>query len=815
MNHRIFFPLLCFIFTALFLPDQNLIRAASNDEIIYLNFWGFSNTQAEQGRMAQVREFNRQNPKIQVIIGTPGGRGGMDPQKLMTAIVGGTPPDVVMQDRFAVGGWASRDAFLPLDDLISNPETNPPDNRHIVPENFFSACWNEALYRNKIYAIPFDTDARILYYNRDLFRKKGMDPDRPPEWWDELWPYAKKLNFFDNKGDYQAMGFIPLFGNSGLYLYGWQNDGQFLSPDGRTCTLNEPRITEALTFITALYDSLGGREKVVSRFEASWQGSSGSTMTDPFLNDKVVMKIDGSWYLQTLVRYRPDLDFGVAPAPVPRGKQHITWSGGFSFVIPVGCRHVNEAWQFIRWMVSPEGAVFEYEHQKAYNDSVGFPESIPYIHANRPCNDTLRQVFQTDKPAIRRAYELCMDMMGQSRYRPVTPAGQVLWDNVTRSEELSTYHVYPPQEALNQGTAKVQAEIDALLKEPTAPLWNFPITFFSLALVLIGLLLWGLVRLLRFRRLSRMQWQEIKAGYFFAMPWFVGFIMLMLGPMVISFLFSFSEYDVLHPARFVGLDNFINLVGFHRSADSSGIFGYVPNDPLFWKSLGNTFYLVLIGLPLSLVVGLSIALLLNKDIKGIPAYRTLYYLPSIVPVVATAILWNFFLNPKSGLINYLLGLAGIYGPNWTGDAAWTKMCVIFMLLWGAGGSMIIWLAGLKNIPRSMYEASEIDGASTFQQFWRITIPILTPTIFFNLIMGTIGYFQIFTQAYVLIGNSTTSAGPKDSLLFYVLYLFNSAFQFFKMGYASAMAWILFLIILILTLLNFKLANRWVHYGGGE
>lgn len=791
------------------------LNAASKDDVVYLRFWGFGNTQQEQGRMAQVREFNRRNPNIQVIIGTPGGRGGMDPQKLMTAIVGGSPPDVVLQDRFAVGGWASRDAFLPLDSLIHHPATNPPDSLHINPANFFSACWNEALYKGKVYAIPFDTDARILYYNRKLFRQKGLDPDRPPQWWDELWPFAKKLCFFDAAGDYETMGFIPLFGNSGLYMYAWQNGGKFLSADGRTCSLNEPRIVAALDFIVSLYDSLGGREKVVSRFEASWKGSSGLTLADPFLNDKVAMKIDGSWYLQTIARYKPDFELGVAPAPVPRGKEHITWSGGFSFVIPVGCRYVEEAWQFIRWMVSPAGAVFEYEHQKAYNESVGYPYSIPYIHANRPCNDTLRQVFQTDKPALQRGYELCMEMMPHSRFRPVTPAGQILWDNVTRAEDLSTYHEYSTQEALDRGTAKVQEELDYLLKEPTAPLWNFQTTFLLLLFAFLALLAWGLARLLRYRNQSRMQWQEIKAGYFFAAPWFAGFLLLMLGPMITSFLFSFSEYDVLHPARFVGLENFINLVGFHPSANGSGIFGYQPNDPLFWKSLGNTFYLVLIGLPLNLVVGLSIALLLNKDIRGIPAYRTLYYLPAIVPVVATAILWNFFLNPKSGLINYLLGLVGIYGPNWTGDAAWTKMCVIFMLLWGAGGSMIIWLAGLKNIPQSLYEASEIDGANSWQQFWRITIPVLTPTIFFNLIMGTIAYFQIFTQAYVLIGNSTTTAGPKDSLLFYVLYLFNSAFQFFKMGYASAMAWILFVIILLLTLFNFKLAHRWVHYEGGD
>ncbi|MBN1351559.1 extracellular solute-binding protein [candidate division KSB1 bacterium] len=807
-SQRIFFCIFLFYFA---------IVARADDDVVRLRFWGMHDTQDMKGRIAQIWEFNQRNPKIQVVIGTPGGRGDMDPQKLMTAIAGGDPPEVVRQDRFAVSGWAARGAFLPLDSLIYSPKHNPRDSLYIDPDDFYEACWNEAVYNDKLYAIPYVTDDRILYYNKQLFRLKGLDPEKPPRYWDELWEFSKTLTFYDQEGDYATIGFIPLFGNNGLYMYGWQNGGKFMSPDGRTCTLNHPRNIEALEFIVALYDSLGGREEKVSRFEATWSGATGGggTMAEPFINEKVAMKIDGSWYLQTLARYSPDMDIGVAPAPVPRGEPFMTWSGGFSLVIPVGCKNVAEAWQFIRWMVSPAGATFEYLQQKKYNDSVGFPYSIPYISARPSNNDTLRTLFKTDKPALRQGYELCMDMMKVSRYRPVTPAGQTLWDNVTRATDLATYHEFSPREALDRGTATVQAELDHLFGEPVSPVWNISTTLMAFALVFLVAVIWGIFRIFRYRRTSLIAWHEMQAGYLFALPWLIGFTLLTLGPMVVSLLFSFSEYDVLHQARFIGLDNFKNLLGFHKSIESGGIAGYVANDPLFWKSLWNTVYISLIGVPLSLVVGLSIALLLNKDVKGIPLYRTLYYLPSIVPVIATAILWSFFLNPKSGLVNYMLKIVGIRGPNWTGDASWTKMCVVLMLLWGAGGSMVIWLAGLKNIPRTLYEASEIDGANLWQKFWRITLPILTPTIFFNLIMGIISYFQIFTQAYVLIGNNTTTAGPKDSLLFYVLYLFNSAFQHFKMGYASAMAWILFLLILILTLINFKLAPRWVHYGGGD
>ncbi len=782
-------------------------------KVIHLSLWGLSDTQDHRGRIAQVAAFNRRHPHLKVVVGTPGGRGGMDPQKLMTAIVGGTPPDIVIQDRFAVGGWAARGAFLSLDSLIADVTANPHDSLHIDPNDFYAACWNEARYQNQLFAIPYDTDDRILYFNKKMFRQHGLDPNRPPRDWDELQVYAKKLSTYDQRGDFLSIGFIPLFGNNGLYLYGWQNNGTFMSPDGRTCTLNAPEIVTALQYLVALYDSLGGREAKVSRFEAGVTG--GGTLADPFINDKVAMKIDGSWYLQTLARYRPDMDFGVTPAPGPRGQEPITWSGGFAFVIPVGCRHLAEAWHFIRWMVSPAGAVYEFQEQKAYNQKVGFPYSIPYISARISCNDTLRQVFQIDKPAIRAGYELCHQMMPRSRYRPVTPAGQTLWDYVTRAADLATYHEYSPQVALDQAAASVQKELDILLKAPTAPIWELNTIFAYLSGVIGLLLLVGIGYLWRCRQKRKLDWPEMRAGYLFALPWFMGFLLLTLGPMLASVLFSLSDYDMLHPPRFVGLENFKTMLGFHLNSESGNPAVWHSNDPLFWKSLWNTLFISVLGVPLSLIVGLSIALLLNKDVKGIPLFRTLYYLPSIVPVVATAILWNFFLNPQSGLVNYLLNLIGIRGPNWTGDAQWTKLAIVLMLLWGAGGSMVIWLAGLKNIPRSFYEAAEIDGANTWQKFWRITLPVLSPTIFFNLIMGIISYFQIFTQAYILIGNITTTAGPKDSLLFYVLYLFNAAFQYFKMGYASAMAWILLLIILLLTLVNFKLANRWVYYSGEE
>lgn len=293
---------------------------------------------------------------------------------------------------------------------------------------------------------------------------------------------------------------------------------------------------------------------------------------------------------------------------------------------------------------------------------------------------------------------------------------------------------------------------------------------------------------------SKLLREEYRAGYMFALPWLLGFLIFTLGPLLVSIYLSFTSYDVLNPPKFIGLENYRTL----------------SRDPLFWKSLYNTFYMVIIGVPVNIIVAFGIALLLNVELKGIALYRAIYYLPSITPVVASSILWLWILNADFGILNTTLAMFGIRGPNWLADPSWAKLAIIMMGAWQAGGNMLIYLAGLKGIPVQLYEAAEIDGAGTWYKFWRITIPMISPTLFFNLIMGIIGTFQIFTQAYIMTGG-----GPLDSTLFYVYYLFNNAFSYFKMGYACSMAWILFLIILALTAIQFKLASRWVYYEAGE
>ena len=293
-------------------------------------------------------------------------------------------------------------------------------------------------------------------------------------------------------------------------------------------------------------------------------------------------------------------------------------------------------------------------------------------------------------------------------------------------------------------------------------------------------------------RLSR--WKSNRwIGWLFIMPWFIGFLWFDVLPLFLNVYLSFTDFSV--GAK---IPNWIGLANYQE---------FFKGDHLIGVSLVNTLYYIGVHVPLLIIFAFSLALLLNANIRGRGAYRTLFYLPSLVPVVASSIIWIFMLRTRDGLINQVLGLVGIKAIPWLQRPEWSKPALILMSLWGFGGQMVIYLAGLQGISQELYEASDIDGANGLQKLFRITVPLMTPTIFFNLIMSIIGSFQVFAAAYIM-----TNGGPLKSTLFYMLHLYNNAFRYFKMGYASAMALILFLIILTLTLIVNRTSERWVFYG---
>jgi multiple sugar transport system permease protein len=295
------------------------------------------------------------------------------------------------------------------------------------------------------------------------------------------------------------------------------------------------------------------------------------------------------------------------------------------------------------------------------------------------------------------------------------------------------------------------------------------------------------------RRLSLAQREEI-AGWLFIAPAVLGVLIWLAGPMIYSVWLSMTDWDLIRSPRFVGGANFVRMA----------------NDSLFYKSLWVTLYYTAFHVPLTLVLAFLVALLLNTNTRGIAFFRTLYYLPSIVPAVANSVLWIWIFNSEFGLLNLLLRNLGMNKVLWLQDPRTALPALIIMSLWSLGGTMIIYLAGLNGIPEQLYEAAKIDGAGSWARFWKITLPMMTPVIFFNLILQIIGSFQVFTASYLM-----TRGGPNYATNFYVLYLFDNAFSWFDMGYAAALAWVLFFIILALSMLVFRSGSRWVYYEEGS
>ncbi len=285
--------------------------------------------------------------------------------------------------------------------------------------------------------------------------------------------------------------------------------------------------------------------------------------------------------------------------------------------------------------------------------------------------------------------------------------------------------------------------------------------------------------------------REATEGLLGISPWLIGFLLFTAGPFVVSIVLSMTDWRIMIAPKFVGLQNYVQIL---------------TNDPNFWQSIRVTFTYVALALPLGLFAGLGLSLLLNQKVPGARAFGTLFYLPAVLSGVSVALMWMWLLNPDYGVVNTMLGLIGIQGPNWFWDPDWALPSVVLMSLWRVGGSAIIYLAGLQNISPHLYEAAEIDGAGRLAKLRHITIPMLTPTIFFQLVMELIDAFQVFTVIYVI-----TDGGPMRSTLFYMFYMFRTAFEDFDMGYASALAWIMGVIILGFTALVFKSSPLWVFY----
>ncbi|WP_432798453.1 carbohydrate ABC transporter permease [Poriferisphaera sp. WC338] len=293
--------------------------------------------------------------------------------------------------------------------------------------------------------------------------------------------------------------------------------------------------------------------------------------------------------------------------------------------------------------------------------------------------------------------------------------------------------------------------------------------------------------------MTKRERQQFLLGTCFISPWLIGVVVFMLYPVCMSLYYAFCDFNVLSDPTWIGTTNFTDMA----------------RDSVFWKSLYNTFYYAIFSIPLSLILALLVAIMLNQKIMGRSVFRAIYFLPSIVPLIAVAMIWIWLFNGKYGLINYALSFIGIEGPQWLSDPVWTKPTLILVSMWQIGGTVVIFLAALQEVPQTLYESAELDGAGPITRLIHITAPLISPVIYFNLIMGIIGALQVFVTPFVMLGGG----GPNRSALFYSVYLYQNAFSYWRMGYASAMAWILFILIASLTILVTLLSRKHVFYAG--
>lgn len=784
-----------------------------------------------------LHRFEQRFPQYRVVMSKAAARDLTgDAQRLMSAIAGGVPPDVVFFDRFAIGQWAARGALTDLKPFLVAQDANDPHRLDLA--EYYDYAVAEASYRPPgssgpagVYGIPCSTDIRLLFINRDALRQAGLvdaeGEPRPPKNWDELRDYANRLTIYRVPGDKRSgiarLGFGPMTGNSWLYLYAWQAGGAFMNEDGTRVTMASPPVVRALRYVTDVYDDLGGVGQV-----KGFEEVQGTAAMEPFMLGRLAMKIDVDSAMNHIADWRPDLDFMLVPAPMPQdrldaGEKPVAWSGGYAFVVPSTARQKQGAFELIKFLRSWEAVELAQAGKQEQRQAEG-RLFLPGIEVNRVYFDRLVKKYIDGDPTLPRsfkgAYETMRAMLPNTRVRPVTAVGQLLWAQQVRATDAATRHSLAAEAkragvdeiefALRTMQQPVQVELDKHLAPPPPAVVNWrPYLWGYAALVAAPFALMLIV--FRKRRVEHgYKRRELAAAMLFASPWMIGFVVLVGGPIVFSVVFSFTQYDVLNEARYVGLKNYAEVI----------------SDPIFYRSLLNTAFMI-VAVPIGMIVSLSIAMLLNHGVRLIGFYRAAYYVPAIIPLVASSLMWVWAFNPNHGLINSCLiwlydtsamqalerAIGALTGdpfhftlPLWLQDKDWSKPSIIVMRVWAAGAAIIIWLAGLQSIPQELYEAATVDGAGPWQRFRNVTVPMLSPYILFNLIIGLIATMQIFGEAYIM-----TEGGPADSTLFYAYYLFKNAFQYFRMGYASALAWILFLVVLSLTLSQLWLSKRWVHY----
>ncbi len=718
--------------------------------------------------------FHKKYPNIRVERIHPGGSDAVT-TKIQTMVAAGGPPDVFQVGYEKVAGWADKGLLAPLDPLIERDvQAGDPDAfrlddyyTNIIDTYRFDG---QAIGAGPLYAIAKDFTTVGFYYNKDLFARAGVPLPPATGWtWDQFIDAARQVGQLDGCYGADFVTWEPM-----LRLFCWSHGVDFTYDRFETFDFTQPRLVEVLNRLRGWFE-----EDTRALRSAKTQLETGE---DPFLSGRIGLAGPFGRWKVPVYRLIEDFDWDFAPFPQAEGHPPVNGAFTSAWAMSADTKYPEEAWLLVRFLSGPEGQRLVAEQGLAIPSMISVAESPSFADPDqKPTND---QVYLNmvpvarpiDWPADPKYLDKLRKRMEEVFKIGERPTAAVLadvqeeWTEYRRNDVLRGEH--PQMPWLNVGL-----------------ILGLPI----LLLIAVGALFWWR------HRPARIAFREELAGLGMVSPWVVGFLAFTAFPVVLSLLLAFTNWSglaTLDHAEWVGAGNAQQLF----------------LDATFRKSLWVTVWYAALAVPLGQLAALLAAMLMNAEVPGIRFFRAAWYLPSVLAGVAISILWKWVFHHEDGMLNGLLAPFlepfGAPPPRWFERDAdtWAVPAFVILNFWMVGGSMMIYLAGLKGISRELYEAAEIDGATWRHRVRHVMLPMLSPVIFFNTIMAVIASFQIFTQAYVM-----TAGGPGDATRFYVLYLYNKAFDLHEMGYASAMAWLLLLIILGLTLLIMRGTRKFVYY----
>lgn len=735
------------------------------DSTVTVLHWG--DPDEERIMVDLVAAFTRDHPRVRV--NRIHVSSGEYDSKLKTMFASGDPPDVFYLKPESTPDMSTMGLLTPLDDAFTRPEL----------DQYFPKLLDVFRYDGRrsgagpLYGIPKDFTTVLMYVNVDLFKRAGVAVPYDGWTWADYDAAVKKITALSSADRKIYGGMLGLWDATLLNIV-WTYGGDFIGQDFRDLKFDDPNTIAALEMVRRL--------RMVDKTVYNPTGIAKDGGQEFLLGNIGVIGPLGRWKTP---EYRAIKNFEFDCVPFPYQSERASNLLTNAWAINSRTKAPKESLDLLKYLVGAEGQA----EMARLGLAIPSMKSVAYSDAfHKPGL----------KPANSKAFLNAIEFGRVQQFARDPQFRDIV--NQTTEQAIQQGSITVPQ-AAKEIERRWFAELDSPLKTQQFANMNWR-AILSVAVAVLATLITLFWWKARREKLGALDRSQQRSGFAFISPWVIGFALLTVGPMALSLILAFARWTAMTPlseAEFVGVANFSHLFRY---------------DETFGKSLWVTFYYVLLAVPLTQVAALAVALLMNAKVCGITMFRTIYFVPSVVSGVALATLWLKLFNNDFGLINNVflkpLTWFGLNPPDWFGrDAAWAAVpAFVIMGVWGVGSGMVIYLAGLKGVPESLYEAATIDGAGPVRRLVNITLPMLSPLIFFNVVMGLIGSFQIFTQAKVM-----TNGGPGTDTLFYVLNLYRQAFEFHSMGYASAMAWVLFVIVLAFTAIVFRGSRKMVHYEG--